>query len=176
MNDIPTDQAPDADPGIGATSASPAIATLTPLGQQYLDQTRPWARFMSVMTFVSAGFLALIGFVMLLVGIFGGLAARETGALGPLGGAIGMGLMAVLYLAMACVYIAPGMFLWRYASAIQGLKVSATTGLLEEALKQQRSFWRYVGILTVIVVVVVVMVIGLAGLMGVMAALMAARS
>ncbi len=175
MNDVPTDQAPGAESGSGG----PAVATgptLTPLGQQYLDQTRPWVRLMSVATFVSAGFLTLCGFVMLFIGLVGGLAARDTGGLGPVGSAIGGGLMAVVYLGLACVYIAPGMFLWRYASAIQHLTASATAARLEDALKQQRSFWRFVGILTVIAVIVAILGVGLAIVIGALGAMMAARS
>jgi hypothetical protein len=44
---------------------------LTPLAQQYLDQTRPWVRFMSIMTFASAGLMLLAALMMLLVGVFG---------------------------------------------------------------------------------------------------------
>jgi len=44
---------------------------LTPLAQHYLDQTRPWVRFMSIMTFASAGLMLLAGLMMLLVGVFG---------------------------------------------------------------------------------------------------------
>ncbi len=175
MSDVPTEQTPEAESGSGGMATDSAAASLTPLGQHYLDQTRPWVRFMSVVTFVSAGFMALVGLVIFLASIFGGLASRETGGLGPLVSAIGGGLMALLYLALACVYIAPGMFLWRYASAIQSLKASATAARLEDALKHQRSFWRFVGILTVVAVVVCVLGVGLAILIGALGAMMAAR-
>ncbi len=74
------------------------------------------------------------------------------------------------------MYIAPGMFLWRYASAIQSLKASATAARLEDALKHQKSFWRFLGILTAIAVVVGILGIGLAVVVGALGAMMAARS
>jgi hypothetical protein len=152
------------------------MAALTPLAQQYLNQTRPWVRFMSIVIFVMSGLMVLMGLVMLLIGIFGGLAASNTGGLGPLGSAIGMGMMALLYLALACVYIAPGVYLSRYANAIQHLKANGTAGALEDALKHQKSFWRFVGILTAVGLVVGVVAVGLAIMAGVIGAMMAARS
>ena len=176
MTEYPADHVPGTEPGIGATGGGPDIASLTPLAQQYLDQTRPWVRFMSVVTFAGAGLMVLVGLVMLVVGLFSGLGGTNSGGLGPLGGAIGGGILALLYLALACVYVAPGLCLWRYADAIQRLKADSTTSGLEDALKHQKSFWRFVGIATAVGLVVGVIAVGLAITAGVIGALMAARS
>ena len=176
MSEYPTDHVPGTESSSGATGGGPVMAGLTPLAQQYLDETRPWVRFMSIVIFVMSGLMALMGLVMVLVGIFGGLAAGNTGGLGPLGSAIGMGVMALFYLALACVYIAPGVYLSRYAAAIQRLKANSTAGGLEDALKHQKSFWRFVGILTAVGLVVGVVAVGLAIVAGVIGAMMAARS
>ena len=176
MTKSPADHVPGTEPGIGATGGGAVMASLTPLAEQYLDQTRPWVRFMSVVTFGGAGLMVLVGLVMLAVGLFSGLAGTSTGGLGPLGSAIGGGVMALLYLALACVYIAPGLYLWRYADAIQRLKTDSTTSGLEDALKHQKSFWRFVGIVTAIGLVVGVIAVGLAIMAGLVGALMAARS
>ena len=174
MSEYPADHVPGTDSSSGATGGGPVMASLTPLAQQYLDQTRPWVRFMSIVIFVMAGLMVLLGLVMLLIGIFGGLAARNGGGLGMLGSAIG-GVMALLYLALACVYIAPGLYLSRYANAIKLLKANCTAGGLEDALKHQKSFWRFVGILTAIGLAVGVVGVGLAIMAGVIGAMMAAR-
>jgi len=176
MTKSPADHVPGTEPGIGATGGGPVMASLTPLAEQYLDQTRPWVRFMSVVTFGGAGLMVLVGLVMLAVGLFSGLAGTSTGGLGPLGSAIGGGVMALLYLALACVYIAPGLYLWRYADAIQRLKTDSTTSGLEDALRHQKSFWRFVGIVTAIGLVVGVIAVGLVIMAGLLGALMAARS
>jgi anti-sigma-K factor RskA len=84
--------------------------------------------------------------------------------------------LALLYVALACVYIAPGLYLSRYANAIKRLKVNSTAAGLEEALKHQKSFWRFIGILTAISLAVAVVVVGLAIVAGVIGAMMAARS
>lgn len=173
MTDEPIDLPPVMEPSV---EPAVSLATLTPLAQQYLDQTRPWVRFMSVVVFVMAGFILVVGGGIFAVGIFGSMAARNQGDIGPLGSAIGMGLVSLLYMASAVLYIAPGVFLHRYASAIRDLKANSSAAALEDTLKHQKSFWRYVGILTVIGLIMTVVIIVLAVVAGAFAAMMAARS
>ncbi len=175
MSEEPTDHVPETELGIGATEDGAVMVGLTPLAQQYLEQTRPWVRFISIMTFVMAGLMLLLGVVMVSLAVFGGLVAGDRGALGVLGSAIGGGVMALVYLALACVYIAPGVYLSRYATAIKLLRANCNPGGLEDALEHQRSFWRFVGILTGISLVVGVAGACLAIVAGVIAAVMAAR-
>ena len=66
-----------------------SMAGLTPRAQQYLDQTRPWVRFISILTFVWAGLMLVVGGGMLVISVFGGLAARNQGQFAAIGGAIG---------------------------------------------------------------------------------------
>jgi hypothetical protein len=172
MSDYPPEPPLAAGPGSGEAGA----ATLTPQARHYLDQTRPWVRLMSIVTFASAGLMALLALVMLVVGLAGGLAGGDRGGFGPLGGAIGGGLVALLYLSLACVYIAPGLFLSRYASAIKRLQTDCSAAVLEDAIKQQKSFWRFVGIVTIIAIIIGVIAIGLAVLAGVIGAMMATRA
>jgi hypothetical protein len=146
----------------------------TPLAQHYLDQTRPWVRFMSVVTFVCAGLMVLVALVALAASLFGGLAASGVEGRGVLGSVVASGVMAFVYLVMACVYVLPALYLSRYAAAIKRLQTSSTASGLEDALKHQKSFWRFVGIVTVIGIVIAVLVMGLAVVAGVVA-FMAAR-
>jgi ABC-type uncharacterized transport system permease subunit len=74
------------------------------------------------------------------------------------------------------VYVAPGVYLFRFASAIRDLKANSNAVALEDTLKHQRSFWRYVGILMAVTMVLAVIVFVLAIALGALAAVMAARS
>jgi hypothetical protein len=171
MNDVlPSDQ-PGAASADGTAGGGRVAATLTALARQHLEQTRPWVRFMSVVTFLSAGLMALLGLGSLLFGLGNSLARGGAGVLGTVAGVA----LALLYLALAAVYVAPALYLWRYADAIERLGVNATAAGLEEALGHQRSFWRFVGILTAIGLVVGIAILGLAIMAGVLGAMMAAR-
>ena len=176
MSENPADHVTGPDIIPAAADGRTAGASLSPLAQQYLDQTRPWVKFMSVVTFIGAGLTMVLGLVVLVISMFSGAAAANQEAPGLLGSAVGGGLLALLYLAMACVYIAPGLYLFRYAGAIGRLKVNPTAGVLEDALKHQKSFWRFVGILSVVGLALAVVVLGLAVVAGVIGALMAGRS
>ncbi|MDI9612994.1 MAG: DUF5362 family protein [Acidobacteriota bacterium] len=121
------------------------IVFLTPIGQKYLNQTRPWARFLSICCFVGACFTALAGFALLAVGLFGHIPQSQE--IAPwFGRCVGV-VSGILYILVAALYIPAGLFLFRYAGALSLLATHETTEMLENALKQQRSFWRYVGIL-----------------------------
>ena len=175
MADYPTDQVPGTESSGGTTAGDTVVAGLTPLAQQYLDQTRPWVRFMSIITFLTAGLMVLLGLLIMAITIYSGVAGTNREGFGLLGSAIGAGLIALLYIALACVYVVPALHLSRYASAIQRLKANATARGLEDALRHQKSFWRFIGILSVIGIVLAVVGVGLAIVAGVIAAMMAGR-
>lgn len=133
------------------TVKSDAIS-LSEKGLKFLSQTKPWVRFMSIIVFISVGFMALGGLAMFLVGFAGNIfgKAAEPYTLVP-GGTVTAG---IVYIVLAVLYIAPGIFLSRYASAIKKLEASPDSRSLETAIKYQRSFWRYVGVITVFCLVV----------------------
>ena len=160
---------PESQSGTEPAKSVPTIV-LTQQALGFLDQTRPWVRFLSIMVFIGAAFMALAAVAMIALAMAG--AISRSVASNPLGAA-GVVAAAFFYLMVACLYIAPGIFLYRYASAIRRLKNTCASEALEDALKQQKSLWRFVGILTVIglVIMVVVLVIAvLAGILGVMLA------
>ncbi len=135
----------------------PEDVLLTANGQKFLNQTRPWARFLSIMVFISAAFTLLGGLMVILVGITGNLIGGGNETLSQLpGGGFTLGLV---YLVMAVLFVPPGIFLSRYASAIKTLESTPSALALEKALKYQKSFWRYIGILTVVYLVVIAAVI-----------------
>jgi len=125
---------------------------LTSTAKQHLDQTRPWVKFMSVMIFITSAFMIVMAILMVTVGLGPRFTPQGHGRIESLG-AIGFFAnvaAAFFYILLAILYVAPGVFLWRFAGAIKILEVSRSPEALEEALGSQKSFWRYVGILTII--------------------------
>lgn len=61
---------------------------------------------------------------------------------------------ALVYIAAAILYLAPAVFLSRYASAIKRMRSDPSSQLLEGAIKYQKSFWRYTGVISAIFLVV----------------------
>ncbi len=129
----------------------PSFSNSSAVSQGVLAQlagTKPWVRFMSVLMFIGAGFMLLVALVMLVAG--GSIAASsKTGAL-PAGMMSGI---AILYALLAGLYIYPALKLWKYASNIGTLLISGTVLDLEAALGQQRSFWKFLGIMVIAIFV-----------------------
>ncbi len=114
---------------------------------EILRSTKPWVRFLGVLSAIGMGFMVLGSlFVMVAAG-----SSRLPGL------PAGIGLV---YFLMAGLYLPPVIFLNRYASRIGDLLASHSTLDLEEALRAQKSFWKYVGIVAVIFLVLYVLVIG----------------
>lgn len=146
----------------GTPMGDPAAAGITPAIVNLLRQTKPWVRLLAVLGFIGTGFLFLASFGMLALGASAGQGL-------PAG--FGIGLMLV-YMLMAGIQLPAVLFLNRYASRIGKLVNSNAPEDLESALAAQKSFWRYVGILTLIMlciyalVIVIMIVVGVAGLSG----------
>jgi hypothetical protein len=135
-------------------------ASVTDRVQQYLRETKPWVTLMSVLVFIVAGMMVLGALAVLAMSVIGGAASESA-----IGGALVGGILAIAYGVLALLYIMPGVYLWRYQSAIGQLVADRSTGALERALEHQRSFWRFVGILsicmTAIAVIGVVAAVGI---------------
>jgi uncharacterized protein involved in cysteine biosynthesis len=125
---------------------------VTPLMGQYAVQMKPWIRFISVLTFICSGLMIIVGLAVALIGTLAGAIARETpGAMGL--GLIGGAFLGGIYMLIGLVYLAPAVFLNRTASAIKRMQTGDPTSALEDVLKNQKSFWRFVGILTLVGIV-----------------------
>jgi hypothetical protein len=146
----PAAQAPHAAPG--------AVSELT---VDLLKQTRPWVLFMSVLTFLGSALMLVVAVVAVAAGFL---------ASGPDAFPKYLGLV---YLPFALLYIYPGIKLWKYASAIGRLVTSRTPAELEASLAEQKSFWKYCGIVAAVVLVLYAVGIGVAILFGVVSAMKA---
>jgi hypothetical protein len=126
---------------------------------EQLAKTKPWVRFLSVITFIGAGIMLLAGGIMTVAG--GGMfaAASSSGGMPPaLAGSMGV-ILAGIYVVLAILYIYPAVKLWKYAGAINRLMQSGSAEDLVAALKQQKSFWKFAGILILAMVAIYILVI-----------------
>jgi hypothetical protein len=115
---------------------------------ELLRQTKPWVRFLSVLGFIGVG-------LMCLAGAFGAAAAVVTGD--P-----NMVAVSLIYPVAALLYLFPSLFLFRYASRIADFLRGGQAAQLEAALAAQKSFWKFVGILTVVMLVLYVGILAVA--------------
>jgi len=132
---------------------------------EHLRRAKPWVRFIAVMSFIGSVLLVVLGLVLAVMG--SALPAMFGGSSNP-GVGIGMG---IVYLLLALLYIFPGLYLWRYANAIDSLVRYPQSLTLEEAMKHQTAFWRFVGILSAVMIAIYAVIFALAAVFGVLGAL-----
>jgi hypothetical protein len=107
-----------------------------------LRQTKPWARFLSIIGFISIGFMVIAGVVSMFTLLK--LDPNKAPALPMvLIGSVGNLLFGLLY-------FFPSLFLFKFASSIGRLLDGGGAHEMEKTLLNQKSFWRFVGILTLI--------------------------
>ncbi len=131
-------------------------ALITPRISEALARTKPWVRFLSILGFISCGFLVLVALFVMLAGDAG-----LFSEMGLAGGIAGVAIGAI-YLVYALLYAVAAYFMYRYADKIRDLLSGGGTQALEEALEFQKSFWRFVGILTLVFLIIGFLAIGAA--------------
>jgi ABC-type multidrug transport system permease subunit len=151
-----SDDAQYAPPPSGFDSQPPRNPeTITESMIDYLNQTKPWVRFLSVLLFIAIG-LMILGSLVGMVASLAASSGRQAEMMIPL---------FLLYFALGFLYLPPAMFLWKYASAIQSISLDKVTGM-EQALRYQKSFWKFMGILAIVILVLYVIAIVIFIVMG----------
>lgn len=111
---------------------------------QALSGTRPWVRLCSVFGFLYTGFFLIMAVVIMTSSAFARMGGMEI----FIGG---------IYLVVAAVFLIPSIKLWKYGSSIVRLMQSSTVADLEEALHQQRGFWKFSGIMVIIILALILL-------------------
>jgi hypothetical protein len=110
-----------------------------------LAGTQPWVRLMSILGFISAGLMILSGVGMLIFGM------------AQLGGGAEAFAIGIIYPLFGILYMVPSLYLFRYATRIAEYLRGNQEIQLELALDSQRSFWKFVGILSVIGIAIAIL-------------------
>ncbi len=133
---------------------------------QQLKKTRPWVLFMAILGFIGTAFMA-IGTAGIFMG--GGamlqMAAGPGAAAMPAGATMGVG---IVYLLMTLFYFFASLYLYKYAGSIKRVVATGSTQDLELALKSQASFWKLVGVLTLLMFILMIVGMGAAIIMPMM--------
>lgn len=140
--------------GGGADAVAPSTIAI-------LSATKPWVRFMSVLMWIGVAFMLLFAAGM---GVISMIGASKFMSSGPFGG-MQLTILAGVYGVLAFVYVFPAIKLWKYANRIGSLGATHSITDLDAALNEQRSFWKFVGVMTIIMIsLYIVTVIGFVAL------------
>ena len=127
---------------------------ITEEARQYLKTTSSWTTFYAIICFISVGIMILCGVFML---VFGGVmssagAYNYAGVYGydPFSGIYAV--MGVIYLIFGGVMIFPALYLYRFSDKVSKALSLNNTEILTRALGNMKSYWKFMGILTIVTI------------------------
>lgn len=157
-----------------ASAYAPPRASLAPAANnlgvsagtvEALRQTRPWVLLIAIASGLMVG-LFLVGGLLSLAGE----AAMEAQVAPTAGSAAAaaslrnaMTIASVTYILVAAICLFPVVRLFKYASAISRLNRTGSVRDLEDALNQQKSYWKFVGALTLVGIIINLVILVLFG-------------
>lgn len=145
-----------------APSTQPAGGEITAGMMHNLKRTRPWVLFLGILMLLGCGFMVLISVFLMVAGGIAGMGEE-------LGGAGGL-VFGLVYLVLALLYLPPAVYLLRYQSAIQKIGGGNVAEAMEDALKHQASFWRFVGFLAALMIIIYLVIIVIVAVFAALAA------
>jgi hypothetical protein len=128
------------------------ISSVKPLATQglltetmlfYLKGASPWLRFVGIAGFIILGLYSLIGLTMI-IGIQG-LGSVIPGFSGAAGAVFG-----VFYLGAIALMFFPVLFIFQFGRKIKSYVHTGNDDDLEQAFKNNKSLWKFTGILSII--------------------------
>ena len=113
------------------------LPSFTKAGFYYLVTAGPWMRFIGIVTFVSCGMMLVCGLFMM----FGSNRLYNL----PFGFLTGL-----IYVVLAAVCFFPAMFTFLTGSDLCALRKGGGGDALESALKNNKAYWKFCGVLTIV--------------------------
>ena len=129
----------------------------------YLDETRKWAMFLSIMGFIAVGLLIVAALVMGVIFSF----IPDTDDLPA-----GFGLIfSVLYLVLAGLYFFPVLYLNQFSQKAKKAIAEQNSSFLTEAIGRLKSHYKFIGIMTIVMMAIYPVIIVIAVAVGVSSAM-----
>ena len=128
---------------------------ITEAGKKDLLTTAKWSKFYAVLSFIGVGILVLMGILLLVSGHFMAQLEPELSVamLAPLG---------LVYIVMGGVLVMPSLYLWQFSQKAEQAIANTNTEMMEKALNQMKSYWKFIGIFTIVMLAVSLLMVPVA--------------
>jgi hypothetical protein len=110
----------------------------------HLSAAAPWIRFIGVLGYVGCGFTILLGLGCIIAGPSAGI------FFGRYYSTMGLVSLGIIYIALGVLVFFPSMFAYNFGIRIRNYLRSSSEYELEQAFKNNRSLWKFMGILAII--------------------------
>jgi hypothetical protein len=122
-------------------------------GQFYLAQAGKWARFLGIMAFISSGLIAIVG--LFFGTVMTALSRYQPRAMPTVFG----GAMGFFYLLIAVIYFFVGLYLYQFGTRIKTAINTADSVELSQALGKLKSFFNFLGVITIVCIALYALII-----------------
>lgn len=142
-------------PETPAVPVKPLLAqgTLTETMLIYLKGASPWLRFIGILGFINSALVLLWAVSMFAIVPLVWQSWDQIPWFEPVGGIMGAAsgvVMAVLCILLALLIFLPALFLYRFGHRIRNYLASGADQDLEQAFKNNKAFWKFVGIICIV--------------------------
>jgi len=128
------------------TQGAGSVLNETMLG--YLNEASPWLRFIGILGFIGAG-----------LSVVGGIIFAITTSVVPdiTGGMVNfpVWIFALIYIGIGSLLFFPARFTYNFGTKIRSYQFSGSDDDLEQALRNNKSLWKFQGILYIIYIALI---------------------
>ncbi|MCI2228331.1 DUF5362 domain-containing protein [Polaribacter sp. MSW13] len=116
--------------------------TLNGRSKSFLKETAKWSFFLSIVGFISLGFLVLLA-------IFAGAIFNDIPEAKQVPFDLGM-VMTIIYLIMAILYFFPIFYLFKFSKKMKLALLTKNDETLSDAFEMLKSHYKFIGVFTII--------------------------
>jgi hypothetical protein len=109
----------------------------------YLKETSPWLRFIGILGFIGCGLMCFGGIIVTMAMLF---ASSLTDGFGTMP----VWLFPLIYLPFGVLFYFPSRYTYNFGAKLRNYQFSNSDEDLEQAFKNNRSLWKFYGILCII--------------------------
>jgi hypothetical protein len=135
-------QSPES-PIVPETSQSSGVAMSENM-LRYLKEASPWIRFVAILGFIGCGFIVLFGLIFAITG------SLLFSSLGGDFDDFPAWVFAITFIPMGVLLFFPAYFTYNFGNKIRNYQFTNSTEDLELAFKNNKSLWKFYGILCII--------------------------
>lgn len=112
----------------------------------YLKEASPWLRFIGILGFIGCGFMCFMGIILPIVSF---AASSFLNELGDTSFRM-LSIVSLIYIPIGVLYFFPARFTYNFGTKIRNYQFSNSSEDLEQAFKNNKSLWKFIGILCIV--------------------------
>ncbi|MDR2409106.1 MAG: hypothetical protein LBE13_13465 [Bacteroidales bacterium] len=133
---------------------------VTENAKAYLSTAASWAKFWAIIMFIGVGFIALCGLLIITVG-------SSLPSMWPSGY---FTLTGLFYVGFAVIMFFPALYLLRFSQKTQEALANNDAQVLAVSFQNMKSYWKFIGILSIIVIALCIIFIPIVAITSAVAA------